>query len=65
MSLSGCDKAEVLHQLQEVFQYYVTYTQNLDSSKRYTPVQAYAKLVRRWPDAMFDAYSFPKVKRAV
>ncbi len=54
-SLLGCDKAEVLHQLQEVFQYYVAYTQ------RYTPIQAYAKVVRRWPDAMFDAYTFPKV----
>ncbi len=46
--------------MQEVFQYYMAYRQSNDG-KKYTPLQAYGKVVRRWPDAMFDAYTFQKV----
>ncbi len=57
----GCTKAEALALLKEVLQYYVAYTMNPDERKRYTPESAYAKCVRRWPDSMFDAYTYPKV----
>ncbi len=49
--------------LKEVLEYYATYTRNPNEAKRYKPEDAYAKLVRRWPDAMFDAYTFPKVRQ--
>ncbi len=58
----GCDKSEVLLMLKEVLEYYATYTQH--PKKQYKPEEAYAKLVRRWPDAMFDAYTFPKVRQS-
>ncbi len=50
--------------LQRVLDYYDWYTDNKDNPKRkvYTAVEAYEKCIRRWPDAIFDGYSYPKVR---
>ncbi len=49
--------------LQRVLEYYEYYTENKDDPTRpiYSPEEAYEKCIRRWPDALFDCYTFPKV----
>ncbi len=46
-----------------MLEYFEHYTDNKDDPSRpvYSVEEAYAKCVRRWPDAIFDGYSFPKV----